>query len=418
MVVEFSTQYQLDESKEVNMQFKRNLLVCGIVSAFSLPVLASTDELRQALDQSKVNTNFRYRIESVDQDNLSKDALASTLRSRLSVQTGAYSGFSAFVELDNVTVLGDDSYNSTVNGETAYPVVADPDGSDLNQAFLRYQTASKQTNVDMGRQRINLLNQRFLGSVGWRQNEQTLDGFRVQHTTATWLVDASRLHNVNRVFGPDGAKADEPGEFVNLLVGFKPNAQHQISVFAHDYQFDNWAARSSLTTGLDYLGNFVPANQQQLQLHLAYATQTDNSDSVSDFSEDYSRIDVLWKINKVSLEAGYELLSGDGTTALQTPLATLHAFNGFADIFLATPVNGLNDVWFGAGYTLPKGAINLQYHQYSSDLNDIDYGDEINLNYTYNISTRLMANVKLAQYNRDQFAQDTQKIWVGLQLAL
>jgi hypothetical protein len=139
---------------------------------------------------------------------------------------------------------------------------------------------------------------------------------------------------------------------------------------------------------------------------------------VSDFSEDYSRIDVLWKINKVSLEAGYELLSGDGTTALQTPLATLHAFNGFADIFLATPVNGLNDVWFGAGYTLPKGAINLQYHQYSSDLNDIDYGDEINLNYTYNISTRLMANVKLAQYNRDQFAQDTQKIWVGLQLAL
>lgn len=400
------------------MRVNKNILACAILSAISFPVLADGDELRKALDQSKVNMNFRYRVESVDQDNFSKDALASTLRSRLSVQTGAYSGFSGFIELDNVTVLGDDSYNSTVNGETAHPVIADPDGSDLNQAFLRYQTVSKQTSVDMGRQRINLLNQRFLGSVGWRQNEQTLDGFRVQHQTNTWLLDASRLHNVNRVFGPDGAKADEPGEFVNLLVGFKPSAQHQFSVFAHDYRFDNWAVRSSLTTGLDYLGNIVPADQQQLQLHVAYATQTDNSDSVSDFSEDYSRIDVLWKIKKLSFEAGYELLSGDGTTALQTPLATLHAFNGFADIFLSTPVNGLNDIWFGGGYVLPKGAINLQYHQYSSDVQNIDYGDEVNVNYTYNLSSRLVANVKLAQYNRDQFAQDTQKIWLGLQLNL
>lgn len=402
------------------MRLKNYLLMTAILTNTFLihQTLATTDELRRALDQSTINLDFRYRLEAVDQDNLSKDALASTLRSRVLVQTGSHSGFSSLIELDNVTVLGDQSYNSTANGETAYPIVADPDGSDLNQALLRYQTENKKTNIDLGRQRINLLNQRFLGGVGWRQNEQTLDGFRVQYQTTQWGLDLSRLHNVNRVFGPDGTKADEPGEFANLLVTFKPLAQHQLSAFAHDYRFDHWAVRSSLTAGLDYLGSFIPANQQQLQLHMAYAKQTDNSDSVYDFSEDYSRIDVLWKINKVSLEAGYELLSGDGTTALQTPLATLHAFNGYADIFLSTPSNGLNDIWLGAGYALPKGTINFQYHQYSSDVNNIDYGDEINVNYTYNISTRLNANLKFADYQRDQFAQDTQKIWLGVNLKI
>lgn len=399
------------------MRLKNYLIASAMLvnsSLFIQQATASTDNLRQALDQSTLNLDFRYRLEAVDQDNIAKDALASTLRSRISVQTGRYYGFSGLIELDNASVLGDQSYNSTVNGETTYPIVADPDGSDLNQALLRYQTDNKKTNIDWGRQRINLLNQRFLGSVGWRQNEQTLDGIRVQHFTNKWLLDLSSFHNVNRVFGPDGAKADEPGEFSNLLVTFKPAAQHQLNLFAHDYRFDHWALNSSLTTGLDYQGNFIPVAQQQLLVHFSYATQTDNSDSASDFSEDYSRVDAQWKINKISLEAGYELLSGNGTVALQTPLATLHAFNGYTDIFLSTPANGLNDIWLGAGYALPKGAINIQYHQFTSDINNIDYGDEINIVYNYNINTHLVANLKFADYNRDQFAQNTQKIWLSL----
>ncbi len=402
------------------MRLKNYLLMTAILTNTFLThqTLATTDELRRALDQSTINLDFRYRLEAVDQDNLSKDALASTLRSRLLVQTGHYYGFSSLIELDNVTVLGDQSYNSTVNGETAYPIVADPDGSDLNQALLRYQTTNKKTNLDWGRQRINLLNQRFLGGVGWRQNEQTLDGARLQYQASAWGLDLSIFHNVNRVFGPDGTKADEPGEFSNLLININPFTQHQLSAFVHDYQFDHWAVRSSVTTGLDYQGKFIPTDQQQLQIHLAYAKQTDNSDSLSDLSEQYSRIDLLWKMNNATLEAGYELLSGDGTNALQTPLATLHAFNGFADIFLSTPANGLNDIWLGAGYVLPKGAINFQYHQFTSDANDIDYGDEINVSYTYNISTRLSTNLKLASYQQDQFAQDTQKIWLSVNLKL
>ena len=42
--------------------------------------------------------------------------------------------------------------------------------------------------------------------------------------------------------------------------------------------------------------------------------------------------------------SGYELLGSDGVTvAFSTPLATLHAFEGWADKFLATPAAGITD---------------------------------------------------------------------------
>ena len=47
-------------------------------------------------------------------------------------------------------------------------MVADPDGTEINQALLRYDHTKG--NAVVGRQRINLDNQRFIGSVAWRQN--------------------------------------------------------------------------------------------------------------------------------------------------------------------------------------------------------------------------------------------------------
>ena len=58
------------------------------------------------------------------------------MRSTLGYETGRLNGFGAFIEFENVTDLGGDNYNSTTNGETDYSVVADPDGTEVNQAYL------------------------------------------------------------------------------------------------------------------------------------------------------------------------------------------------------------------------------------------------------------------------------------------
>jgi len=56
---------------------------------------------------------------------------------------------------------------------------------------------------------------------------------------------------------------------------------------------------------------------------------------------------------------GYEVLEGNGAIGFATPLATLHAFNGWADMFLTTPANGLKDLYFRASYALPADFIRI-----------------------------------------------------------
>lgn len=105
------------------------------------PATAATPDFYSVLTTGKAHLEFRYRLESVDQDPFSRDATASTLRSRLNYQTGELRGFSALVEADNVTVIGDDdAYNSTVNGVTTRPVIADPGYTEVNQAYLQYKS--------------------------------------------------------------------------------------------------------------------------------------------------------------------------------------------------------------------------------------------------------------------------------------
>ena len=116
----------------------------------------------------------------MDDDAFTKDAWANTLRSRLTVAPKPINGFGVLVEVDDVRDIGADNFNDTRNGVTDRPAVNDPEGTDLNQALLRY-SGFPGTEVVIGRQRIERANQRFVGGVGWRQNEQTFDAAAVSH---------------------------------------------------------------------------------------------------------------------------------------------------------------------------------------------------------------------------------------------
>ena len=91
--------------------------------------------ITKALSESTVNVELRARYEGVDQDGIDKDATAATLKSRITVKTGSYSNSSLGLEVDKVDALVDD-YNSKTNGQTEYPVVADPQGTDANQTKI------------------------------------------------------------------------------------------------------------------------------------------------------------------------------------------------------------------------------------------------------------------------------------------
>jgi hypothetical protein len=93
-------------------------------------------------------------------------------------------------------------FTASENGKTQYPVVADPGGTEINQVYLKYTADS--ANGIYGRQRINYSNQRFVGDIAWRQNEQTFDGLRGNWQALDNLnLDYSYSYRVLRVFGPD-----------------------------------------------------------------------------------------------------------------------------------------------------------------------------------------------------------------------
>jgi len=73
---------------------------------------------------------------------------------------------------------------ATSNNNMAFSTVADPDQSILNQFWLAY-TGIADNIFKIGRQRIKLDDDRFIGNVGWRQMETTYDSVLITHNNQT-----------------------------------------------------------------------------------------------------------------------------------------------------------------------------------------------------------------------------------------
>ena len=171
-----------------------------IASLLIAPQARAAGSFTEALTGGRSSADIRYRYETVDQNNTLKNARASTLRVRLGYETGGFKAFGALLEAEGIAAIGSDRYNSTVNGRTEYSVVADPAAAEINQAYLSF-SGIPVTKLKYGRQRIMLDNQRFIGNVGWRQNEQTFDAFTVVNDSLPDMkITAGYIYNVNRVF--------------------------------------------------------------------------------------------------------------------------------------------------------------------------------------------------------------------------
>jgi hypothetical protein len=388
---------------------------------------ASLGPITGAINESKVLADLRLRSEMVEQEPLAEDASALTLRGRLGFETGKAWNTSLLAEGDFLWPLMTD-YNSTTNGNTAYPVVADPEAYELNRLQL-VNTSIPNTTITLGRQRIALDDHRFVGNVGWRQNEQTFDALRVVNKTITNLtIDVSYVNQVNRIFGPEGVAGANDGRFTGDTV--LANIAWQLPIakitgFGYFIEFEQAPVPqrdTHQTLGLRLQGE-RPLSKIKLGYVASWATQQDRGDNPLDFSNDYLLAELTGTFRQYSLGAGYELLEGDGVKGFATPLATLHRFQGWADKFLATPVNGLADTYLTAGFTskgvgaLDTLAVTAGWHDYESDIGSIDYGSELNLQLTAKYR-RFTGTLKLADYDAAATTplavRDTRKLWAQL----
>ena len=365
---------------------------------------------------TKPDFNVRYRFETVDQDGIEKKAGASTAKARLSWIMPADEGLSFGFEVDQVLLFpprSEQKFNSTENGNTEYPIVADPLGFDLNQVFLRYRS-SDDLILTAGRQRILHFQQRFLGGVAFRQNEQTYDGLRLQFSRGTASLDYTYIINVNRIFGPgDGVQpGDWKGDTHAFRSELKPAKGHRFGAFAYlmDFENDNGPASSNATYGVDYTASFGP-----FSVTGSLARQSDHADNPVSYDATYYSLEASLKRDSMTFTGGYEVLGSDGgEAAFRTPLGTLHKFQGWTDRFLATPLNGVADVYVTVTSRTGPVVVTLAYHDFLAEKGGADYGYEIGASLTWKISDNLDAQLKFADYSANAHATDITKVWLIL----
>lgn len=407
------------------MKYKKTAInVLSAVAALGLTGSVGSQTPAAALVDGKVGLDLRYRLELVDEDGFDEDAEASTLRTRLNYRTGTWRGLNAFVEFSDVREVGLDDFNAGAGStpdRTRFPVVADPEDTRVNQAWLGFAPADGLV-LKAGRQRIKLDNDRFVGNVGWRQNEQTYDGGSLEFKRGGWNLFYSYVGHVNRIFDSDVPAGDHDHEthLVNTKLDLNPN--HRLTGYFYKIEDEDQQVFSNRTFGVRYTGSAGLVQETVLDWLLEFAYQEDAGDAPVDFDAYYvhARAGLDWhRLFKPLI--GFERLEGSRRSgaAFRTPLATLHAFNGTADRFLSTPDAGLDDAYVGFTGAHARLGWNVTWHHFSTETGSSTLGHELDgsLNVRLHETTSLL--LKVAYFDDDDpRRRGVTKFWTMLSFAL
>jgi hypothetical protein len=386
----------------------------ALLITLATPALAADGEPIQI----KPIVEARLRWENVDQGALDADAVTLRMRAGAEARLGSLS----LLAEGEGTVAPVNDYNAFPfpiddrQRRPEYAVVADPQNLELNRLQLQYK--SKTVTATVGRQRINLDDQRWVGSVGWRQNEQTFDAARGEAKLGPVSLDLTYAIAQRTISGEDaGPRTSFRGDFVFAGLGSKLGpVEGKLFSYLLDYNEDFFLANSSQTYG-GFLGGTFPVKAAKLSFRASYARQSDYGGNPFGYAADYWSFEGGAKMAGFTLAGGWEQLGSDNGRSLQTPMATLHKFNGWADLFLTTPPAGLEDAYvslaksFDRVKLLPGLNANVVFHQFDSAAGDVEYGTEWDASAGFRLG-KVGLLVKYADYNAKGFGLDTRKLWL------
>ena len=405
---------------------------------------AAPGSLMEAITAGKPMTNFRLRYEHVDDDvpAHTENADAWTLRSLIGWQTAPFHDFSVAAQIINVAQFNDDFYDSSngVFGRSAavpsdkarFPVVADPDETDINQLFVEW-TGLRNTKLRLGRQSVKLDNVRFIGNIEFRQVMQVFDGVALENKgllpdTQIYLAHFAGLKQITTKYRSANV------EIANLKYSLSPSE----SIVGYGY-FIDWNGEvkatnpapfnetaSNRTLGLRADGAHAVNPDWKVLYTAEYAKQDDYRDGNDNIDAHYLKLGGGAQFGTWYARVDHEVLSSnDGRSAFQTPLGTNHLFQGWADLFLVTPNQGIKDTFVSFGGKVMDVQLTGEYHWINSDEDFTTpagagtgdrYGKELDLAaaYTYR---KWMGKVEYARFQEDDVysaarKRDTEKLWL------
>lgn len=390
--------------------FQKTKIAVLLLSLCSTPLFAD-NKASDSASKGKAYADLRLRYENVSQDNPLATAKALTLRTKLGYKTQTLNNFNAVIELeDSRSVFGINDYSvpPTTYKTGQYSVIADPKSTELDQAFVQYK--NKTLTAKLGRQVITLDNHRFVGHVGWRQDRQTFDGLRLIYKVSDSLkLDMSQLLQRNRIFA-DAKDLDSSDTLLNLAYQTKYG---KLTAYGYLLDADTPNLNQNDTFGLRFNGK-----NKFSDTYVSYLLEFASQEINNSVNTNYLALEAVITFSNITAKLGYESLGSDNATgAFQTPLATLHKFNGWTDQFLATPKQGLNDTYVSISGKFAGGKWSAIYHDFAPDIkleNAADLGSEVDLVYTRKFRDNYYSGIKLGDYSAASPAfnkVDTRKIW-------
>ncbi len=392
---------------------RRILPIACLLFAPAIPAPSVAGPLGNALGDGAPQLDARLRFEQATQDVAGRaDGRALTGRLRLGYASAADRDWMALAEFEGNWPLTDDrDYNSLRNGAGGRAVIADPRGEELNRLWLQYRGLPA-TTIRLGRQRLVLGNARFVGNVGWRQNEQTFNALHIDHGAAqafrlryAWLTGAETVLFTSRPLDAHLLHLDYTGFGERLTV----------SGYAYLLDFEAADAPDSRTVGVRLSGN-----QGRFRYAAEYADQGAAADSDGASIEPdaaYWLAELGATLGALTATVGLEHLGGDqdpATAPFSTPLATLHKFQGWADVFLATPPTGIEDRYLQLAASAAGWKLLATYHRFAADAGGAEHGREFDLQLGRRFGSAVNALFKYARYTAAEFGVDTERVWLSL----
>jgi hypothetical protein len=453
-----------------NTTFKRNLVMACTALAFTGMAQTALAEdapeaeytLLDSIMQGKPLTSFRLRYENVDQDGFQQKvtapttaitpnkkldtANAFTLRSLIGWQTAPFHNFSFAAQITDVHAFNDDyndrRHNLTDPGNNNYANVVDPTYTDINQLYVDW-TGIKNTKLRLGRQQLNLDNVRFIGDIGFRQNMQVFDGVSVLNKsipdTEVFVAHFDKVRQINtelRSGNIDIVNAKYRISPSESLVGYgyfidvanlsqnNGDPANKTSFVtqggnglgaSQDFKKTATTDASSKTFGARLDGVRKVSDDWKVLYTAEYAKQDDYAGGSPLIDAHYFKLGGGAVYDVWSLRIDHEVLSSNnGKYAFQTPLGTNHLFQGWADQFLVTPRQGIEDTFVTFAGSIEKAKFYAEYHVFKSDekfetlgstaLNrkfGDKYGSELDASVLYPFTANITGKLEYAKFNED-----------------
>ena len=389
----------------------------------------SDGTLVNALFGGNFDVEFRYRYQFIDDEGFADNGHSSTFRTLVKYQTKPLHGVSVLGEVRSVERIGTGNLHDELPPlQGTRPIIPDPDSLEVDQAYVKFDRIIPDTAITVGRRKIALNNQRFISTLPFRQNANSFDGVVVEN----WSLPDTYLHysyalNFNRAFTNDSPIGNFDEANIHLLHGEHTVNDHlKLIGYAYllDIEEESFAGAGNSATntfGVNAKGQYPldkllgeTAKPVAFHYDLEFAHQVDTGDNPNDFDVSYYRIQPGVSYGPWRLNLGYEVLEGDGTVGFSTPLALLHAFNGYADVFVGTPAIGLEDAYVNLSYHLKESGVkigdydlfgntkfHIAYHDFSAEDNGTDFGTEFDASIKKKLNRHATLVVEYAHYDAD-----------------